>query len=63
MLFRVHSITHNAQVLHIRKGSMLARRLLEFSASIPYNETDIKHVVKNVCEPLGYFPSSPTEYG
>lgn len=52
-----------AQVFYVRKGSLLADRLLEFSASIPYNKTDIERVVKTVCEPLGYFPASPTEYG
>lgn len=51
------------QVFYLRKGSLLADRLLRFTASIPYNETDIQHVVKNICEPMGYWAASSTEYG
>lgn len=51
------------QVFYVRKGSLLGDRLLNFTASIPYSDDTIQDVVKNVCEPLGYFPASPSEYG
>ncbi len=56
-------LTHCTQVLYVRKGSPLSDRLLNFTATIPYSDDTIQHVVKNVCEPLGYFPASPSEYG
>lgn len=53
----------NNHVLHIRRRSKLSYHLLNFTASIPYSPSTVRKVVSDICEPLGYAPISPAEYG
>lgn len=52
----------NNHVLYIRNHTELSSRLLRYAESMPITE-DMKPLVQDKCEPVGYFPASPGEYG